>query len=465
MGGTPDSPIQNLDSLYHALSVLCTATTPAELFKHLAQTLHGLTGNQPVALFRRLGTGELRLTYCFPPNSVAAPDTAILSVRSLEELHGLGLQYYELKGEYGIWGYIGHLPSTYTGPAQWVNVLIDIAAQRLRLLKAERLAKHQLRLKTHRRLLSRDTKRFTSIEQLLQHHGDSWCHIFQASGIVIACQEDLYCFGDCPSKRQLFQQQLRLNQSSTPLDEVTELTGDCQGGLAAPLSLASNHLGWLLLFRQQPLIPLPMAGSEVQNSLSCWMPQEASMVMELADDLAVAITAVEVVHFNQQLIKTNQQLKGLVHTDPLTRCWNRYYTELVIEALRHSATPFTLMMFDIDDFKQINDSYGHAVGDDILRSMTSLVQETLRVDNHLGRWGGEEFIVIAKGLNQKSSYQLANRLCRTVEEHVFPVTGKVTISIGLTLSRSNESSDQLLEKVDRGMYLAKRAGKNQVVMY
>ncbi|WP_249976828.1 GGDEF domain-containing protein [Vreelandella olivaria] len=463
MSGTVASPIQDLDNLYHALAVLCAATTPVRLFEHLAQTLHGLTENKPVALFRRLGTGELRLTYCFPTADTVAPYKDILSIRSFEELSSSELQYYELKGEHGIWGYVGHPHSLYQGSMQWANLLVDIAAQRLRLLKAERMVKCQLRLKTRRKLLSRDIKHFTTIEHILQQHGDSWCDIFQASGIAVAYQGNLHYFGECPSKPSLCQQ-LRLLRQPLCQDETTELTGHCQGGLAAPLSLTTSHLGWLLLFRQQPLIPSPEAHSDIQDSLSYWMPLEASMIVGLADDLAVAITALEVVHLNRQLIKTNQRLEGLAHTDPLTKCWNRYYTELVIEDLSQSDIPFALMMFDIDDFKRVNDTYGHGVGDDILRNIAYLVQKTLRTDDHLGRWGGEEFIVITRGLGHDTSLQLANRLCRTVEKHIFPSANRVTISIGLTLAHPNDQPHPLLKRVDRAMYLAKAAGKNQVVI-
>ena len=186
------------------------------------------------------------------------------------------------------------------------------------------------------------------------------------------------------------------------------------------------------------------------------------MMIELADDLAVAITAQEVVHLNRQLTKTNQRLEGLAHTDPLTKCWNRYYTELVIEDLIHSSVSFAMLMFDIDDFKNINDTYGHATGDDILRDIAKLVQETLRDDDHLGRWGGEEFVIISKGLDQDASLKLANRLCRNVEQHIFDIAGQLTISIGLTLAQPGDRPRQLFERADQGMYLAKLAGKNQV---
>ncbi|MGQ7261040.1 GGDEF domain-containing protein [Vreelandella sp. V005] len=188
------------------------------------------------------------------------------------------------------------------------------------------------------------------------------------------------------------------------------------------------------------------------------------MMVELADDLALAITAQAVVHLNHQLTKTNQRLEGLAHTDLLTKCWNRYYTELVIEDLSHSTLSFAMLMVDIDDFKRINNTYGHAVGDAILRDIAHLMQQTLIPDDHLGRWEGEEFIVVAKGLHEGASLKLANRLCLSVEQHIFSIDEPVTISVGLTLVQPGDQPRDLFERADQGMTLAKVAGKNQVVI-
>ncbi|MCA8865454.1 GGDEF domain-containing protein [Halomonas sp. SBBP1] len=461
MSGTLSSSVQNLDNLCQKLALLCGSATPLELLELLAKTLHALTQGQPVVLYRRLSTGNLRLAYCYPLESTLASHHELLAIRCYEDLATSDLQLYELEGEHEVWGYIGHPPAVHAGPGKWIQLLVDIASQRLRLLKAERIAARHSGLKSRRRLLSRDIKRLTSIDDILQHHGTSWCNIFQAEGIALAYQGDLHCFGDCPTKHQLFHQLQQLNQQNT-LDEITELNGSCQGGLAAPLSVANAPLGWLLLFRQQPLLPALVANTTLQDALSYWMPLEASMIIDVADDIAVAITAHEVVHLNRQLTKTNQRLEGLAHTDPLTKCWNRYYTELVMEDLIHSSISFAMLMFDIDDFKKINDTYGHAIGDDILCDIAQLVQETLRADDHLGRWGGEEFVVISKELDQDASLKLANRLCRCVEQHTFSIAEQLTVSIGLTLLKPGDQPRQLFERADQGMYLAKMAGKNQV---
>ncbi|QNI01915.1 GGDEF domain-containing protein [Halomonas sp. SH5A2] len=461
MSGVPSTPANTFDDLCLALGLISSSKTPQELFERLAKTLHKLADNQPIALYRRLSSGEVRLTYCYPAASAITSYRQLLTFRSLDELRTSDYHYYELKGEHGVWGYIGHPTAPPTDALQWVTVLIDIAAQRLHLLKAEHMTERQLGLKARRRLLSRDIKRLTSLADFLQHHGHGWCEIFQANGIALAHKGELYAFGECPDRQRIFQQ-LEDLEATADQNSTVELEGDCQGGLAAPLSLASSHLGWLLIFRQQAIVPPTEVASVVQFSF--WLPIEASMVLELADDLAVAVTALDVVHVNRQLRKTNQRLESLAHTDLLTRCWNRYYTELVIEEWCASNATCAVLMFDIDDFKRINDTYGHPTGDDILREIARLATQTLRSNDHLGRWGGEEFIVVIADATLNEGVCIAKRLCRHIEQHPFSIPDSVTISAGLTTIRTGESPRQLLERVDKGMYLAKTAGKNQVMI-
>lgn len=463
MSGIPSTLINSACGLGQALGRISCAKTPEALFETLSKTLHELADYQPVALYRRMSSGELRLTYCYPATSATITSCNQLFVfRSLDDMLASKCRYYALKGEHGVWGYIGHPSAPSAEALDWINVVIDIAAQRLRLLKAEHMAKRQLSLKAQRRILSRDIKRLTSLEDCLRHHGHEWCDIFQSDGIALVHKTEVYCFGECPDRQRLLSE-LGQQSISTDLESTVELDGDCRGGLAAPLNMASHHLGWLLLFRKQPAVT-PPAGVVSDLPLSRWLPIEASMVLELADDLAVAITALEVVHVNRQLRKTNQRLESLAHTDLLTRCWNRYYTEHVIEELCATHATCAILMFDIDDFKRINDTYGHAVGDDILREIARVTRELLRSDDHLGRWGGEEFIVVIANALQQQGTRIARRLCQHIKQHPFCIPDAVTISAGVTRIQEGDTPHQLLERVDQGMYLAKAAGKNQVVV-
>lgn len=450
------------DNLCHELTRVCESSAPIELFERLTKTLHLFTQGQPVALYRRLSTGTLRLIYCYPVENTLNARSPLLTLRDDGDLPTSGLQLYELKGNQAVWGYIGHQPTAYTVSAQWVQLLVDIASQRLRLLQDESFTARRSSLKYCRKLLSSNIKNVASIDDILQHQSARWCDIFQADGVTLCYQNTFYCVGKSPPKDHLAQQLLPSPPSDVQQD-IVELCGSCQGGLAAQLSVSNTHLGWLALFRQQPLMPAIVNNTALQNPCY-WLPIEASMIAELADDLAIAMAAQEATLHNRQLINANLRLERLAHIDPITKCWNRYYTELVLEKLSKSTLSFAMLMFDIDDFKSINDTYGHAVGDDILRDLACLVKKTLRADDHLGRWGGEEFIIIAQGLCQNISLQLANRLCRSVEEYTFSISHQVTISLGLTFFRPGEHPRKLLERVDQGMYLAKMSGKNQVTL-
>ncbi|MDR5875397.1 sensor domain-containing diguanylate cyclase [Vreelandella gomseomensis] len=463
MSGLSSTPVNSFDCLCHALGLISRSETPAVLFERLSSTLHTLVGRQPIALYRRSPSGELRLTYCHPVDSAITACRQLMGVRSLDELRAFEYQYYALPGEHGAWGYIGHPSAPPKEALHWISIVVDIAAQRLRLLKADHMARRQIDLKARRRQLSRDIKRLTSLADCLQHHGQGWCDIFQADGIALAHKDELYCVGKTPDRRCIFQHLGHLDAQADLDDSPIELEGECQGGIATPLSMAGSQLGWLLMFRAPSTVSFA-ARAAPDIPLSVWLPVEASMVLELADDLAVAITALEVVHVNRQLRKTNQRLESLAHTDPLTRCWNRYYTEHVIEALCASSPPCAVSMFDIDDFKGINDTYGHAVGDDILREVANLATQLLRSNDYLGRWGGEEFIVILADTAQDEGAFIAQRLCRYIEQHPFSIPETVTISAGLTTVQPGEPSHSLLERVDKGMYLAKAAGKNQVMI-
>lgn len=188
------------------------------------------------------------------------------------------------------------------------------------------------------------------------------------------------------------------------------------------------------------------------------------MVRELADDIAMAITAMEVAYLNQQLTKTNQRLQALARLDPLTQCWNRHYTNMVLNRLISSDVTLSVVLFDVDDFKKINDTYGHSVGDDVLGRLSRVVQDTLREGDHLGRWGGEEFLIILQETDITTSLPLAQRLCSIVSTTFFKLPFPVTISIGLTAKQSGDTVRQLVERADHGMYLAKKSGKNRVVI-
>lgn len=157
--------------------------------------------------------------------------------------------------------------------------------------------------------------------------------------------------------------------------------------------------------------------------------------------------------------------------DGLTGIFNKkYFMEQLAKdfayALRHNEIT-SLVMFDIDHFKQINDSYGHPAGDFVLRELARLVRSSLRAEDMFARVGGEEFAMLLRQLDEKRAYVLAERIRRTVETHKFIWKGtriKVTISLGVaTLTSANFSDpNQMIAEADAYLYKAKNAGRNRV---
>ncbi|MGH2971143.1 MAG: GGDEF domain-containing protein, partial [Gaiellaceae bacterium] len=128
--------------------------------------------------------------------------------------------------------------------------------------------------------------------------------------------------------------------------------------------------------------------------------------------------------------------------------------------------PFTLVVADLDDFKQINDRYGHDAGDDVLRETASVLRHTLRESDLPGRWGGEEFVLLLPGTETEGGAQLAERVRAALRERSFhgrdgAVFG-VTCSFGVAQHRPGEGERLLFSQADRALYEAKRLGKDRV---
>ncbi len=171
----------------------------------------------------------------------------------------------------------------------------------------------------------------------------------------------------------------------------------------------------------------------------------------------------QTLHRYRLLHERNTRLQRLAYIDPLTQVANRHRIEQVLEAelavaSRHGS-PLAVLLFDVDHFKPINDTYGHDVGDKVLHRVAQQVQSHLRDTDHLGRWGGEEFIAVVPGCDLSQAQGLAWRMCRALAQcHIDPV-GQVTASFGVAACQPDDSGRQLVRRADLAMYRAKRAGR------
>ena len=161
-----------------------------------------------------------------------------------------------------------------------------------------------------------------------------------------------------------------------------------------------------------------------------------------------------------------RELERASATDHLTGAWNRSHFDTVVsievERSRQTAAPLTLVLLDIDHFKDINDTFGHATGDAVLRSLVRLLRANMRASDVLFRWGGEEFVVLAASAGYRKAAILAENLRAAVESFSFSVGRKVTVSAGVAEWLPGEALDTWFERLDTSLYRAKNTGRNRV---
>ncbi len=169
---------------------------------------------------------------------------------------------------------------------------------------------------------------------------------------------------------------------------------------------------------------------------------------------------------NRYMKDLNKQLEGAALTDSLIGIPNRLYFDQQIEANMRGAQrygmAFSLIMLDLDHFKQVNDHYGHTVGDRVLREFGQIVKQQLRLTDQFARWGGEEFIIAAPHTLLDHALAVAERIRAAIAQRDFATVGRVTVSIGVTEYRTGETAMALLERVDNALYRAKANGRNRV---
>ena len=165
----------------------------------------------------------------------------------------------------------------------------------------------------------------------------------------------------------------------------------------------------------------------------------------------------------RQVVETLEQLAG---TDRLTGLWNRRRMEegsaTLIALAGRRGDPLSLIFFDLDHFKRVNDVYGHATGDAVLVTVAEVVRGQLRASDFLARWGGEEFLVLAAGTRLDGAVALAEKIRTAIAATVFSGVGSVTVSLGVAEYESGERLDGWIARGDEALYRAKEGGRNCV---
>ncbi len=171
----------------------------------------------------------------------------------------------------------------------------------------------------------------------------------------------------------------------------------------------------------------------------------------------------------RELEAANQALERLANTDALTGIYNRHRAQRLLEQEYRRAQrygrPLSLIMLDIDNFKAVNDSLGHQQGDKALKALARSIQPLIRDTDYFARWGGEEFLIICPETDLEGTHELAERLRARVAARPLLPGRSLTISVGVTSYRQEDTLDELLSRVDRALYHSKQQGKNRVTVW
>ena len=229
--------------------------------------------------------------------------------------------------------------------------------------------------------------------------------------------------------------------------------------MSTALWLRGKQLLWTLIAALIPVAGLMMSGTMGKmdvESYGFYIPLSIILGMVLRHGrLATA--------FDAFLLR--KHLAAQAHNDPLTGILNRAGWQDQLASVMVGGNPIrpsSLLYFDLDKFKNINDTYGHPVGDKLIQSTAERVKHMLRGKDIMARFGGEEFVVFLPGVNLEDATQVAERIRIEIESHKDPVPA--TVSIGVSEFRPGETIDQAVERADQALLLAKQTGRNKVTV-
>ena len=215
---------------------------------------------------------------------------------------------------------------------------------------------------------------------------------------------------------------------------------------------------------------LPMAiGALTGGAPTRWPEDFATLVMVLAAaQVAYIVLLRTVATMRADYLRARDRIhvvEALAGTDMLTGLPNRRaMSERLDQALasaRRHGTPVVVALFDVDHFKRINDVHGHAAGDQALIAVGQLLSSQLRASDHLGRWGGEEFLLVASATPMHAGLELVERLRESVAAWEFDHGEPVTVSVGLSQCLAADDAHTLLQRADKALYRAKEGGRNR----
>lgn len=230
----------------------------------------------------------------------------------------------------------------------------------------------------------------------------------------------------------------------------------------------NNEKFWHLFNQENKIDNFDVMVCNLISSAPFWMSVSVQTV-EYNKEPALYMTFQDIAYRKER----EANLQNQANKDPLTRIWNRHYFEKVVperitETIQNGSE-FSLLLLDADKFKKINETYGHKVGDKVLLKMAEICRSSLREDDIVARFGGEEFVIFLNDADMRAAEHVAERLrqniCAAAVKNDEDEDIKFTVSIGVVSSEKTASLEVLLRQVDEAMYQAKRGGRNQVKIY
>lgn len=180
------------------------------------------------------------------------------------------------------------------------------------------------------------------------------------------------------------------------------------------------------------------------------------------DTFIIQASIIEKTHQLFTLTKITK-LSNELQIDGLTGVYKKSYFNTQLERMLRDNEAFVLVVIDIDNFKVVNDTYGHQTGDSVLIEFSKLIQENIREYDLLARWGGEEFLLLFRHSNIENARKKVERIRQLIDENNFTEVGNVTASFGISLREENDDVQTLVKRADIALYDAKHSGKNRVV--
>ncbi len=407
-----------------------------------------------------------------------------------------------------LWGLLSchGLDQTQVHPYQRhaIKALVAVANERMLLQRQYAAERFYAATEESRKALLDPKKEIMAPDELLSAEGERWLKLFNVESVALVHGRQTTVVGQRCDKSMLIKAANWLVEahSATGLFSTSELAStkiasafaDSQfcGLLAVALPYDRSKTGWLLFLRKEVLVERNWAGHPektaieqykgmdvlspresfaswqeiVRGKSTEWQREEKQAARFLAEDLAIGASAYQIEQLNEKLKKANKRLKHLVHTDALTQIWNRYHLEQSvdeqIEVAKRYDRDLSVIIFDIDNFKDVNDTYGHDIGDMVLQNLSRTIENEMRDGDIFGRWGGEEFLILAIESDLDDAEKIAERMRKKLQSVEFEKVGKITASFGVAELQEGDTRSSLIKRADEALYKAKNKGRNRV---